>query len=459
LEQLYRLVDALAQLRYNQLQLYTEHTFAYREHSLVWQDASPITPEAVRALDAYCRERYIELVPNQNSFGHMERWLKHDAYQHLAECPDGFVHPISGPRPTGSVLKPNDDSLRFLQGLYADLLPHFSSRKFNIGGDEPWELGQGWSRPAVEAEGKHAVYTHFLRQIFDLVEGEGRTPLFWADVLLEEPAFVEKLPTSAIPILWGYEAGHPFAEQTRRLQRAGCRYYVAPGDSTWNSFSRRHSNMLANVEAAAREGLANGASGLLLTHWGDNGHAQVWPVSLPGLVVGGLCAWNRQQFDPEKLPVILNQLFFKDPTGTVPRILLEHANIDEQIPLSIFNQSFLKASWHLTADVLKQKLKNCPAAALRSCDQACAAWLSALAEADESATSECAWMREELELAIQLNLFATRRCLAIKDNVSGSQTPPDSPSGELKNLLERYETIWLRRNRPGGLKDSLGKLA
>ena len=37
------IVDLLERCRYNQLQLYTEHTFAYREHSVVWEDADPMT--------------------------------------------------------------------------------------------------------------------------------------------------------------------------------------------------------------------------------------------------------------------------------------------------------------------------------------------------------------------------------------------------------------------------------
>lgn len=457
MEQLFRLVDALALLRYNQLQLYTEHTFAYPAHATVWREASPMTAREVRALDAYCRERQIELVPNQNSFGHMERWLRHAAYRHLAECPDGFIHPISGPRPSGSVLKPNADSLHFLQGLYDELLPHFTSEKFNIGGDEPWELGQGWSRPAVEAEGKHAVYTRFLRQIFDRVETAGRTPLFWADVLLEEPAFVEQLPAAAIPILWGYEAGHPFAEQTRILQDAGCRYYVAPGDSTWNSFGGRHINMLRNVQAAAHAGLAHGAVGFLLTHWGDNGHAQVWPVALPGLIAGGLSAWNSKNFDPKKLPALLNQLFFKAPQDTVARILIEHAAIDQRLPVTLFNQSFLKASLRLPLPDLQAKLQDCPESALHDCVQACSEWLAALTT-EPLDGQDGAWVVEELMLAIQCNRFAARRCLAIKAGTSKTDPLPESLNREMQDLLRRYQSVWLRRNRPGGLGDSLARL-
>ena len=81
LDWLRQLIDALAVLRYNELQLYTEHTFAYAAHSIVWEQASPITADEIRELDSYCSQRGIELVPNQNSFGHMERWLRHDAYK------------------------------------------------------------------------------------------------------------------------------------------------------------------------------------------------------------------------------------------------------------------------------------------------------------------------------------------------------------------------------------------
>jgi hypothetical protein len=68
LTQLFELVDLLASFKYNQLQLYTEHTFAYRGHEIVWADSSPLTPSEIQALDVYCTQRCITLVPNQNRF-------------------------------------------------------------------------------------------------------------------------------------------------------------------------------------------------------------------------------------------------------------------------------------------------------------------------------------------------------------------------------------------------------
>ena len=141
MQTLFGLIDLLAGLKINELQLYTEHTFTYRRHPLVWEHASPLTGEEILHLDAYCRARHIGLVPNQNSFGHMHRWLTHDEYRSLAEAPDGcdtrwgrFDEPFT--------LCPGDPgSIRLIGEMYDELLPHFTSDMFNVGCDETVDLG------------------------------------------------------------------------------------------------------------------------------------------------------------------------------------------------------------------------------------------------------------------------------------------------------------------------------
>ena len=73
LPELLALVDAMASLRLNQLQLYVEHTFAWPGHEVVWRDASPLTPADLAAVGARCADLGIEFVPNLNTFGHLER--------------------------------------------------------------------------------------------------------------------------------------------------------------------------------------------------------------------------------------------------------------------------------------------------------------------------------------------------------------------------------------------------
>ena len=72
-----------------------EASYAYKNHEQVWKGTSPMTASDIHALDSYCHARCIELVPNQNSLGHMHRWLIHDAYKPLAEQEEGMFHPFA----------------------------------------------------------------------------------------------------------------------------------------------------------------------------------------------------------------------------------------------------------------------------------------------------------------------------------------------------------------------------
>ncbi len=292
METLRATVDRLAGWKINQLQLYTEHAFAYTAHRTVWEHASPITADEIRELDAHCRERFIELVPNQNSFGHMERWLKHPRYAHLAEAIDGAETPWGFRWQGPFSLCPTDPaSLEFLSGLYAELLPNFTSGLFNVGFDETFDVGQGRSKAAVERSSLTAVYLDFLRRVHERVRSHGRRMMFWGDIVLHHPEQIANLPPDVIALNWGYEADHPFDKQTAAFAAAGVPFYVCPGTSTWNSIAGRTDNCLANLQNAAEAGRRHGAAGYLITDWGDNGHLQYQSASYLGFMAGAAMSW------------------------------------------------------------------------------------------------------------------------------------------------------------------------
>jgi len=180
------LIDLLASWKINQLQLYIEHTFAYANHREVWEHASPFTADEIKTIDAYCRQRFIDLVPNQNSFGHMERWLKQAKYKPLAEAPDGAETPWGFRWEGPFSLCPTDPkSLELLKELYAELLPNFSSKLFNVGCDETFDIGAGRSKAECDKRGVTPVYLDFLKQVNTLVRSHGRTMQFWGDIIMK----------------------------------------------------------------------------------------------------------------------------------------------------------------------------------------------------------------------------------------------------------------------------------
>jgi len=460
------LVDLLASWKVNQVQLYMEHTFAYRGHEVVWADASPFTGEEIEALDAFCRMRYVELVPNQNSLGHMHRWLIHEPYRRLAECPDGIAHPFSrDPEPYG--LCPTDPgSLALLADLYAQLLPHFSSRQFNVGLDETFDLGQGRSAAHAAATGKARVYLDFLTQVHRLVTGHGRTMQCWADMLRQWPELVGDAPRDIVLLEWGYEADHPFLEHCRRFAAAGLRLYACPGTSSWNSLAGRTDNAVANIRGAAAAGRVTGAIGLLTTDWGDNGHLQPLPVSYPGFLAGaalGWCSTEESTIGPD-LPARLDAHAFQDEAGVMGRLVHDLGNAYLHTGAPIPNASVL---FHLLIFADRPP----PTAAMAGLSvqrlEETHAYLEKVVAPlpqERMARPDAATIREEFRWVADMLRLACRL------GIARLRAGPDAPlaalasrarSGfreELRELIDRHRQLWLGRNRPGGLRDSAARL-
>ena len=470
METLYALVDLLAEWRINQLQLYTEHTFAYRHHREVWENASPMTGEQVMALDAYCRQRFIELVPNQNSFGHLHRWLKHPRYRHLAETPAGFQSPWGDDPFSLCPLEPGSPEL--LAELYDELLPHFSSRQFNVGCDETFELGQGKSRAACEERGVGRVYLEFLLKIHQLVQRHGRAMQFWGDIIRHYPDLISELPKDIIALEWGYEAEHPFARNGQKFAQAGVPYYVCPGTSSWNAIAGRTANALGNLWSAAESGKTHGAIGYLITDWGDHGHWQHLPVAFLGYAYGAAVSWAAQANQDLDLPQALDLHAFQDAADVMGRLAYDLGNAYREAAALVPNASLLallllrpdqpvtESDWPgLTVEGLERTLEYV--------DRAMAPLSQAGTVLDRTvqygARPGAELIADEFRNAAALLRHACRLGIARLRADSGeiAAIPLETRralASELEKIVAEYRRLWLRRNRPGGLADSVGRM-
>lgn len=230
MQTVYALVDKFASWKLNQVQLYTEHTFAYRKHPDVWAEASPFTGQEILELDAYCKERFVELVPNQNAFGHMHRWLEHKEYADLAETHEEIETPWGGRMKGPFSLAPTEPgSLELVTELFDELLPHFSSRQFNVGCDETWDLGQGKSRELVAEHGEGRVYLDFLLQLHREVSARGRTMQFWGDIIEKHPELIPELPKDVIANAWDTKPTIRSRHSARSTPMPACRSTSARG--------------------------------------------------------------------------------------------------------------------------------------------------------------------------------------------------------------------------------------
>lgn len=333
------LLGLLAQLRFNELQLYVEHTFTYPGHDVVWRDASPFTHDDLAWIAARAADRGIELVANMNGFGHMERWLAHDRYRHRAECPDGAPALFGDGVTPPTCLEPTVENAALAVDLAREMLAAVGGRRIHIGGDEPFELGDCRSAARAALVGRDRLYLDHLVRIMEPLIDDGNEVLFWADLFRRDPALMGDIPPRARGVVWNYEApsetswltflphelierlGLPddahrgFAAHCRLFVASGTPFWVAPGTGTWNTILGRNHNAAANVVDAAVVGVRHGAEGFLLTDWGDNGHWQPLVVSLPSLVRAAVAAWSGGTAEVDVGPVIDDLLGAEPGTG------------------------------------------------------------------------------------------------------------------------------------------------
>jgi hypothetical protein len=443
MDTLRKLIDLLASWKINQLQLYIEHTFAYASHREVWEHASPFTAEEIRELDAYCRDRLIDLVPNQNSFGHMERWLKHEKYLPLAEAPEGAQTPWGFRWKGPFSLCPTDPkSLELLKELYAELLPNFSSKLFNVGCDETFDLGQGRSKAAVEQRGVEHVYLDFLLQVYELVRQHGKTMQYWGDIIMKHPQLIPELPKDAIALEWGYEAGHPFDADGEKFAAAGVPFYVCPGTSSWCSITGRTDNAIANLRNAAAAGLKHGAIGYLNTDWGDHGHLQYLPISYLPFAAGAALSWCEESNRKSDFTQAVSRFAFNDFTGKMGCLAYDFGNL---YLLSTNNGSNGSAVFRLLVPPMTGKVE----VAKEELDRT-------EARIDEllSSLEQTEMTGPDAEL-----IAAEYRNAAVMLRLACQLGRGEKPSADgVRAMIAEHRRLWLARNRPGGLDDSAARL-
>lgn len=459
METLYALVEMLSSWKVNQLQLYTEHTFAYRKHKTVWKDASPLTAEEILELDAFCRARYVELVPNQNSFGHMHRWLRHAEYRELAEFPEGFPEPEKywwAPGPFG-LNATSERSVEFLAGLYDELLPNFSSGQFNVGLDETIDLGLGASAEEVKARGAGAVYLEFLKKIHALVTARGKRMMFWGDIIIHYPELIGELPRDVIALEWGYDAAHPFDEHGAAFASAGIPFYVCPGTSAWISILGRTENMLQNIRNATENGFKYGAVGVLNTDWGDWGHWQFLPVSYPGLAYGAAMSWGVEANRDLDLARALDLFAFRDKAGVMGKAVLELGNVYRELGPEYPNASGLGRLMFKPLEWIRS-VGGQTAEGFRRAEKAIerAARPMARARMDRP---DARLIQREYAFAVRLAKHAARRGrVAFETSTRRAARMERELREERRGLVRGYKLLWRARNREGGLEESVGRM-
>ena len=295
-----RQIRTEAFFKLNMHSFYMEHTFASESHPLIGPAGGSLTPAEIRELVAYARRYHVELVPEQQTFGHLHKALRLEKYAELAETP------------YGDVLSPQQEgSYKLIADWYNELNELFPGQFFHIGEDETFELGEGQSREAARTRGVGAIYFEHLNRVRDVLKPYNRRLMFWGDIALHHPDLIGNIPKDMIVMNWQYGARDEFWSSIQPFKDAGLEQFACPGAQNWNQIFPNLEAARKNIVNFVRDGQKAGAIGMMNTTWDDDGES-LFEDAWYSIVLGAAASWQEGPVDLDKFDHDFDWAFFRN---------------------------------------------------------------------------------------------------------------------------------------------------
>lgn len=318
------LIDKMAYYKMNELQLYIEHTFPFKELGDDVEKFGYLTPDEIKEIDDYCYENFIEHIPSIATFGHLFELLNKEEYRHLQVLKDYKpARVLWMERMSHHTIDPkNPESIEIIKNLIDQILPLFRSDRFNICGDETFDLKRG--KYADEDTGK--LYVDFIKKIIDHVKSKGKRVMMWGDVLLQHPETIDELPSDIQLLNWFYSENPP-EETFETFEKSGREQIVCPGVSAWIGLTEDIERANQNIIKMCDYGYKHGATGMINTNWGDYGHLSSIELTMHGFVLGASKSWNIETKADKEFDDSLNAICYKNENAVGYLEIVSHANL------------------------------------------------------------------------------------------------------------------------------------
>jgi hexosaminidase len=299
LDYIKRQIRTLAAFKLNLHSFYMEHAFSSSAHPLIGPAGGSLTPDEIREIVKYARSYHVEIVPEQQTFGHLHKALKFEKYNPLAETP------------YGDVLSPQQEgTYKLIADWYHELNDLFPGNFFHIGEDETFELGEGQSREEARTRGVGAVYFQHLNRVRDLLNPYNRKLIFWGDIALNHPDLLGQVPKEMIVANWDYAPRDDYESRIKPFKDAGLEQWVCPGVWGWNQIFPNVDASSKNIINFVRDGQAAGSPGMLNTSWDDDGES-LFEMTWYGILLGAAASWQSEAVDQKVFDRDFDWAFFR----------------------------------------------------------------------------------------------------------------------------------------------------
>jgi len=241
-----------------------EATYPYEKYPIIANSYS-YTKSEINSFMELCNNLKLDVIPLQQSFGHVEYILRNYRFADLREDQHDFSQVCPSEEQANKAL---------FTDLFKELAASHNSKYFHIGGDETYLLGhcEKCKKKAAE-EGLSKLYIDHIKMLCDIVIKMGKRPVLWADIALKHPEAIKLLPKETVFTDWNYGWDLNQFGNLDHLRKNGYEVWGAPAirssyDNYYLSRWQFHFNNLKDFVPAARR---LGYTGMVLTSWSTNG--------------------------------------------------------------------------------------------------------------------------------------------------------------------------------------------
>lgn len=248
----------------NTLIMEWEGTYPFEKHPMI-PNRYAYTKEEVVSFIRYCNSLGIDVIPLQQSFGHVEYILRNERYKSLREDQKDYSQVCP--------LETEGDKALFTD-LFSELAATHTSKYIHIGGDETYLLGHDEKcKLKAEKEGKSKLYTDYIKTLCDIVIKLGKTPVLWADIALKYPEAIKSLPKGTIFVDWNYGWDMNHFGDHKKLMESGFEIWGAPSlRSNPDNYNltdwEKHFNNIRDFLPVSDQ---LGYKGMIMTSWSTSG--------------------------------------------------------------------------------------------------------------------------------------------------------------------------------------------
>lgn len=267
-------VDITADMGYNTLLLYTEDTYEIEGHPYFGYMRGRYTKEELKEMDAYAKEKGMELIPCIQTLAHLNAIVRWPQYQPHVD--------------TADILLAGDEAVyELIDAMFATIAECFTSRTINIGMDEAHMIGRGKYYDLHGDTDRSQILIDHVKRVSEIGEKYGFTLWMWSDMYFRLVAgdnyydsnapineeIKKQIPENVKLIYWDY-----YSQDWKRYDGMLAAHdkikedtVFAGGCWCWKGMTPANEFSIRNTKAAFKACRKHGVQDVFLTLWGDDG--------------------------------------------------------------------------------------------------------------------------------------------------------------------------------------------